>query len=260
MKIKDRLTKDGHAYRLFITVLSIFVWLALWEISAHIIGIEFIFPGAIKTLKTFFTLIFKPHFITTVLLSILRILLGLLLGILVGAITAIICIALPPLRTFVSIGMTVVRSTPVASIVMIMWIIIGSTNLPIMIALLMVSPIIWQNLMDGYKDIDRSLYEVTEVFGFTKKKRFMLLIMPSLKRYFIPAALTSVGLAWKSGVAAEIIAYTKNSIGQNIYDAKTFFEGDVMLAWTFAVILISLAFEFSVKSLSRRFIGYESRN
>ena len=252
MKTKDTLTKCRPLPRFLIVLVSIFFWLVLWEISSRLVGIEFIFPGAIRTLKTLFSLIVKPHFITTVALSILRILLGLLLGILFGAFLAIVCIIVPPINTFVSIGMTVVRSTPVASIVMILWIVIGSTNLPVMIALLMVSPIIWQNLIDGYKNIDKSLYEVTEVFGFSRKKRFRLLILPTVKHYFIPAALTSVGLAWKSGVAAEIIAYTKNSIGQSIYDAKTFFEGDVMFAWTLAVILISILFESAVKAISRR--------
>ena len=65
--------------------------------------------------------------------------------------------------------------------------------------------------------------------------------------------MTSVGLAWKSGIAAEIISYTKNSIGENIYDAKTYFEGDLLLSWTLVVIIISLIFEFAVKKISRRF-------
>jgi NitT/TauT family transport system permease protein len=77
--------------------------------------------------------------------------------------------------------------------------------------------------------------------------------MPALKRYFMPAFLTSIGLAWKSGIAAEIITYTKNSIGGNILESKNVFSGDVMLAWTLTVILLSLLLEYSVKVLVRRF-------
>jgi len=118
----------------------------------------------------------------------------------------------------------------------------------------MVMPLIWQNLMNGYEAIDPALCEVSRVFGFSRMKHLKLIVLPTLYRYFVPAVLTSVGLAWKSGIAAEIIAYTKNSIGEGIFNAKTFFEGDVMLAWTLTVVIISLSLEYLVKLLTRRFL------
>jgi NitT/TauT family transport system permease protein len=153
--------------------------------------------------------------------------------------------------------MTVIKSTPVASIVMVLWIIIGSTNLPAVIGVLMVMPIIWQNLKDGYDSIDKELYELSVAYEFSRRKRYRLLVFPALMQYFIPAILTSIGLAWKSGIAAEIIAYTKNSIGKNIYDAKGELDTPSVFAWTLAVVLISIAFEFAIKTLLRRFKAYE---
>jgi NitT/TauT family transport system permease protein len=117
----------------------------------------------------------------------------------------------------------------------------------------MVMPIIWQNLCDGFSAIDKNLSEVCDVFEFSRKKRIKLLVLPTLQKYFTPAFLTSIGLAWKSGIAAEIISYTKNSIGKNILDSKNVFDGDVMLAWTLTVVLLSLVLEYSVKALIRRY-------
>jgi NitT/TauT family transport system permease protein len=148
--------------------------------------------------------------------------------------------------------MTLVKSTPVASIIMVLWVIIGSANLPSVLGFLMVAPIIWQNLTDGFSSIDKDLSEFCDVFEFSRKKRFKILIYPTLLKYFIPAALTSIGLAWKSGIAAEILTYTKNSIGKNISDAKAYFEGTDLLAWTVTVITISLAFEFLISRVARR--------
>ncbi|MBQ8690134.1 MAG: ABC transporter permease subunit [Clostridia bacterium] len=245
-------SKKGFVLRLIITAVSILLWLAIWELAAYLIGYDFIFVGPIKTFTALCTLAGTLSFWQTVALSVLRILAGLALGILLGVTLAILCRALPIIITFVSVGMTVIRSTPVASIIMILWIIVGSTSVPVVIAVLMVAPIIWQNLMDGYESIDKDLREVTLVFNFSKRKAFVHLTLPTLLRYFVPAALTSVGLAWKSGIAAEIIAYTKNSIGKNVLDAKSYFEADVLLAWTVAVIVISLVFEYLVKYLVKR--------
>ena len=235
-------------------VLSVLIWLVLWEVLALIIDIEFIFPGAIKTFKTLSSLIFTSVFWKTIFASMYRILLGLIFGILIGIALAFLHQFLPFAQQFISIGMTLIKSTPVASIIMVLWVLIGSAHLPTAIGLLMVAPIIWQNLTDAFSSIDKDLAEVCDVFEFTPIKRFKILIYPSLLKYFVPAALTSIGLAWKSGIAAEIIAYTKNSIGKSIFDAKNYFEGDVMLAWTISVVVISLCFEQLTKFLIRRFV------
>lgn len=234
-------------------IISVLLWLLIWEVSSHIIDLDFIFPCFIKTTRKLSALILTLNFWKIVSLSILRIILGLLLGVIVAIVLFTISVCVPITKIFISVGMTVVKSTPVASVVMILWVLLGSGNLPSVIALLMVSPIIWQNLINGYEIIDKNLLEVASVFNFSWKKKLRLIIIPALTKYFIPAALTSVGLAWKSGIAAEIISYTKNSIGENIYDAKTYFEGDLLLSWTLVVIIISLIFEFAVKKISRRF-------
>lgn len=243
-----------------IIILSVALWLGIWELLSRIIGYEFIFPGVSATLGAFFKLIATRVFWKSVLTSVFRIFLGLIFGIAAGTLLAAVSNAFPPFDTFISIGMNTVKSTPVASIVMVLWIIIGSANLPTVIGLLMVMPIVWQNLKDGYNSIDPELMELSDAYEFTGFKRFRLLIFPALLRYFIPAILTSVGLAWKSGIAAEIIAYTKNSIGKNIYDAKGTLDTVSVFAWTLAVLLISIVFEFAAKTLLRRFRAYEPQS
>ena len=116
----------------------------------------------------------------------------------------------------------------------------------------MVMPIIYQNLTDGLTAIDKQLSEVSDVFEFTKKKRFMLLTFPTLKKYLVPAVITASGLGWKAEIAAEIIAYTKHSIGQGINDAKYNMDTPTVFAWTAVIILLSIALESGARYLLRR--------
>ena len=113
-------------------------------------------------------------------------------------------------------------------------------------------PIIWQNLLDGYSAIDKNLIELADVYEFSYSKRLKLLVFPTLKKYLIPALITASGLAWKAGIAAEIIAYTKNSIGQGINDAKYNMETATVFAWTLVVIVLSIALEKTTKYFLRR--------
>ena len=240
-------------YKALLTLFSVALWILLWQLIHILIGYDFLLPSVPDTMKAFFKLSFTALFWKTVLLSLTRIMIGLLLGITLGCAFALVSVYVPILDSFISIGMSIIKSTPVASIVILLWVLIEGTNLPIVIALMMVAPIIWQNLKDAYNSVDKNLYEVSIAFEFSRLKRFRHVFLPTIKGYFIPAVLTSVGLAWKSGIAAEIIAYTRNSIGKYIKDAKDSIETAEMFAWTLTVIVISLALERGIKLLLRRF-------
>ena len=62
---------------------------------------------------------------------------------------------------------------------------------------------------------------------------------------------TSVGLAWKAGVAAEILTVPLMSIGRVLSEAKTYLETVEMFAWTLTVILLSLLLELAVMGALR---------
>ena len=249
-------TSDKKYYKPLLTLCSVALWILVWQLLHVAIGYDFLFPSVTDTVKALFGLAVTSVFWKTVLLSLVRILIGLILGIAFGCIFTLISVYLPLLDSFISIGMSIIKSTPVASIVILLWVLIDGKNLPVIIALMMVAPIIWQNLKDAYNSIDKNLYEVSLAFEFSTPKRFRHVFLPTLTGYFIPAVLTSVGLAWKSGIAAEIIAYTRNSIGQYIKNAKDSFETAEMFAWTLTVVLISIALESGIKLLLRRFKTY----
>lgn len=261
MNFITKITKTKHGKLLLKSAAILFgssLWILIWSIAADLIDLEFIFPGPMKTFQALLSLIATSAFWSTVVFSFARILYGFIIGVIIGSLLAVFCRKTLFLYEFISIGMTVIKSTPVASIIMILWVLLGEDQLPCAIGVLMVAPIIWQNLINGYDAIDNKMAEVCDVFEFSQIKRFKHLTFPTLIGYFVPAALTSIGLAWKSGIAAEIITYAKNSIGRNIQDAKQFFEGDKMLAWTLVVIFISLVLEKTIAFFIRRFGKHES--
>ncbi len=234
-------------------LLSIILLLIIWEIFALIINADFVLPGVLDTFHVFFKLLIKFDFWVNVTLSIGRIVLGFMLGTIFAVILTPLTILSNFAHSFVSLIMGIIKSTPVASFIMVIWIMTGSGSVPTIIAVLIVMPIIWQNLYDGYYAIDKHLLELAAVYDFSREKKLKYIYTPSLMKYFLPAVVTSVGLAWKSGIAAEIIAYTSNSIGKEIFDARAILEGQRLFAWTVVVIILSICFERLIKYLSNRF-------
>ena len=87
------------------------------------------------------------------------------------------------------------------------------------------------------------------MYRFSLAKRLRVLVLPSLKPYFLSACKTAIGLAWKAGVAAEIIAMPPKTIGTMIGEAKLYIMSAEMFAWTLTVVLLSILIEFGVSYL-----------
>lgn len=227
-------------------------WLGIWQIASTAVNREFLLPGIPATLNALADLLADQGFYIAVALSALRVALGLLLGTIFGIILAFVCRKSDLLDSLFSPAITVIKSTPVASFILLLWVLMSGDALSVFIGFLMVMPIIYQNVSQGISAIDPQLDEVCRVFSFSFSKRLRLLVLPTVKKYLYPAIITASGLAWKAEIAAEVIAYTKNSIGQGINDAKYNMETPTVFAWTLVIVLLSVLLEKCTRSLFRR--------
>ena len=234
------------------SILPILFWLLVWQALAMLVNHEYFLPDVFTTFKTLFALLCTGVFWRSALLTLCRVIAGLVIGTALGVVLAILANELSWVRALLSPAISVIKATPVATFIVILWIMMSGNALSILIAVLMVMPIVWQNLLDAFGAIDKDLIEMASVFEFSYKKRLKLIIFPTLLKFLLPALVTATGLAWKSEIAAEIIAYTKNSIGQQINDAKYYLETPLVFAWTIVIIVCSICLERLMKYLLSR--------
>ena len=74
-------------------------------------------------------------------------------------------------------------------------------------------------------------------------QKLLYIYIPHLKPFIISACSVSIGLAWKSGVAAEIIGIPDGSLGEVLYEAKIYLNTVDLFAWTVIIVFVSVAFE-----------------
>ena len=232
-----------HLWRVCRILLVAAFWIALWAFAAWRVGKPLLFPSPLAVLTRLWELAQTKEFYTVVGNSLWSVLSGILIAVLAGCVFAALTAHVKPLRDLLLPIMTVIKATPVASFIVLAMIWIGSARVPTFITILIVLPVIWTNLDEGFLKIDPQLEEVTKIYKMSFFRRFKLLTLPSLKPYFVSACRSSLGLAWKAGVAAEIIAMPKNTIGTMIGEAKLYIETATMFAWTLTVILLSLLIE-----------------
>ena len=234
-------------------LLPILFWLSVWQVCAIIVDNSYFFPTVFETCSALFAILSSVSTYKIVALTLLRVMLGLILGIFFGCCLAVISNRFTVVRTTVSPLVSIIKSTPVATFIIILYVIMRGDLLPVFIAFLMVLPLIWQNLIDGYDSIDKNLSEVCDAFQFSYSKRFKYLILPALLKYLVPAVITASGLAWKAEISAEIIVNTVDSIGEMIYDAQYAFDTPRAFAWTLIIIFMSIILEVLTKRTLGRY-------
>ena len=248
-------TKGKNLKKLLQGALVLVFWIAVWQIASTAIGREVILPAPIAVCKRFFALAATLPFWKATFLSLFRIMSGYALGVLVGVLLGTAMHFLAPVRVIFSPFLTVVKSTPVASFILVAYFIITDTAIPIFITFLMVLPMIAACVYTALASTDKTLLEMTKVYGFSFGKKLKNLYLPTALPHFFGQALTALGLGWKAGIAAEVLCTPRDSIGKYLYDAKVYIETVDLFAYTLMVILISLVLEKLLGSFMRRVKG-----
>ena len=266
-RISPRITASNRHSRVrtLLTRFGVFIfWIALWQIAAMRVDLELVLPTPLTCLKTLLALIPTKTLWVAVGTSMGRIFAGYAAGCVIGIILGAISYFIPVLGEFIKPMLTVVKATPVSSFILLAVLWMSPNSVPVLIAALMVLPIVFGNTLTGLSEHSKELREVAHVYGLSKLDCARSLFIPAVIPYVSAAALTSLGLAWKAGIAAEILVVTKDSIGQWLYYSKLYFETAELFAWTVTVILLSFALEKIIKLLvalsdKRTAEGKESR-
>lgn len=208
-----------------------------------LVGYSFLLPSPLATCQRLLELAMTADFWIFVTASMGRILAGFSLGLVTGCFLAVVTAASPWCHDFFKPFLAVVKSTPVASFIILALVFFSSSRVPIFATFLIVLPLVWANIFSGITKTDRQLLTMARGFdmGFGAKVRHIY--VPSIVPYFSAAATTALGMAWKAGIAAEVISIPRNAIGTALYNSKIYLATADLFAWTVTIVLLSLALE-----------------
>lgn len=234
-------------------IICILIWAVLWQLIAAMVSNPLLVPGPLSVLSRMAALCTDALFWQTVSMSLLRITSGTLLSVIIGALFAVACCRFHLFELLLSPLMSIVKATPVASFIILALLWLDRDILPAFISVLIVVPVVTANLSAGIRATDGDLLEVAKIFKFGFLKKLKRLYLPSVYPYFISACRSSFGLAWKAGIAAEVLAVPALSVGKMIYDSKLYLETTDLFAWTAVVIILSVVIESVFCALFKRF-------
>lgn len=220
------------------------VWLVIWQAAAWLIDRPVIFVGPDAVGRALAQQLRQPDFWLTVMRSSVNICGGFLMAFAAGLGLGITAGRVRILKEFLEPAFGFFQSVPVASFVILALIWVGSGRLSVLISFLIVLPVIYRNTLQGMDAADAQLLEMARVFELGRWKTFVSIYWPSLFPYLLAGSRSAFGMAWKSGVAAEVIGVPGGSIGEKLYLSKIYLSTAELFAWTLVIIAVSRLFEF----------------
>ena len=213
-------------------------WLAVWQFAAAQIS-SVLFVGPVETAVRLCELSVTADFWRTIASSLCRIALGLCTGVVIGGLAAVAAHLSRPTRALLEPVLAVMKSVPVACVVVVALIWMRSVWIAALVSCFVTAPVVYAGLCSGFDALDQKLYEAFLLYHVPFARRLRYYYLPGLSPSLYACCRSCIGMAWKAGVAGEIIGLPDYSIGEQIYLSKNYLNIADLFAWTVVILAVS---------------------
>ena len=214
-------------------------WLAVWALVAGLVAQPLILPGPGAVVAALLRLVCAVGTWAILAGSGVRILGGLALAAVCGGLLAGISVRSRAFARLAAPALSFMKATPVACVVVLLLIWLGSARVSIAVVFLMALPGVYFSLAEGLAQVDKPLEQMFRLHGVRGWRLFCAHTWREVLPFVLSCARAVIGMSWKAGVAAELIGMATGTVGERIYQAKLLIETADLLAWTVLVVAAS---------------------
>ena len=218
-------------------------WLAAWMLVAALVAQPLILPGPGAVALALLRLVCDGGTWVILAGSGARILGGLALAAVCGGVLAGVSVRSRAFARLAAPALSFVKATPVACVVVLLLIWLGSSRVSIAAVFLMALPGVYFSLVEGLAQVNKPLEQMFRLHGIRGWRLFCAHTWREVLPFALSCAQAVIGMSWKAGVAAELIGMAVGTVGECIYQAKLLIETADLLAWTVLVVAASWACE-----------------
>lgn len=232
---------------------SILFLLIFWWILAACISSPLILPFPYEVLKRMGTLFVERYFWKEFVHTLFRVLLSFTITVFFGTVTGFLASLSDFFNDFLQFPLTLIRSTPVISVILLAVFWFSSNTVPVFVSVIMTLPVMITAVHTGLTTADKKLLSMAKVFRFSTYQIYRYIKIPNCRNHFFNGALNSFGLSWKVVVAGEVLSLPKYALGTDLQRAQIHLESADVLAIT----VILLIFSFILEKILRTFFFRE---
>lgn len=233
--------------KLIYLILGVIIFIILWYFTALKINSEIVFPNIPNILKKFAEIISEKSFYKDLSSSLIRVLITFTLSFLLAFIIGISAGIFSPIRYILIPIINFIRTIPTIPLILVAIIWFDNNTVPIFVSMLVIFPIMYDSITNGIINVDQKLIEMSISYNVSLKTQIINLYIPYIKPYIFTGISQSMGITWKSILAAEILALPAFGIGTKLYESHLYLDSVSLFAYCLIAIIFNGIFEIIIR-------------
>lgn len=217
--------------------------MAVWEIISYLVQDKIPFAGPAETFLALLDRALHKEFYVAVWTTFSGIALGFFAAMIIGTLLGYMAYFYKRVDYIFTPVIGFFRYIPMITftILAIMW--SKPSALAFEVSIFLSMPVIYRHTLTGLKNSDQ--HYLTRVRGIKMPpvKKFIYLYQPVKMPEYIPGCHRALNMCWKSGIIAQFLGNSVNSIGSMLYQAQNDTDAAGIFAWTIVIVALSMAFE-----------------
>ncbi len=213
------------------------VYLIGYQALALIVNKPIILPDLFSILSYFIGQASSISFYTAFLTSISRVLIGSGLALVFAFFSALLGHKYEWYRILINPFLTLVKTLPNITYILLILIWLSREVSVSVIALLIVFPASYAQMISGLDNLNIDQIEVMEIYPESFLETLLKVYIPNLLPFIFEALILSLSLGFKVGVMAEILGQVQPGLGYMLYVAKVNFDIAELFALSIWMIL-----------------------
>lgn len=236
--------------RIVLTCLSILLIPVAWQLLSWQMAQPQLIPSFPDLIRALFRLVYSPGFLVSIGTTCLRACAGLLLSLAAASITAFLLNRSEAIRFLFMPWLSLLRSVPVISFILLALIFLNPEMIPLLIAFLTMYPLLTENLLKGLMNRRDSWKMLARQFHLNAWNRLFQINYPQLRPYLFSGLASAVGFGWRAIIMGEVLSQCVDGIGKRMKEAQVFIDVPELIAWTLVAIVLSWLTDKLISRLS----------
>lgn len=236
--------------RIVLTCLSILLIPVAWQLLSWQMAQPQLIPSFPDLIRALLRLVYSPGFLVSIGTTCLRACVGLLLSLVAASITAFLLNRSEGIRLLFMPWLSLLRSVPVISFILLALIFLNQEMIPLLIAFLTMYPLLTENLLKGLMNRRDSWKMLARQFHLNAWNCLFQINYPQLKPYLFSGLASAVGFGWRAIIMGEVLSQCVDGIGKRMKEAQVFIDVPELIAWTLVAIVLSWLTDKLISRLS----------
>lgn len=221
----------------------------IWFTFGNIINNDIILPKPNDVLSQLWVLLSKNSTYIIIFNTIVNLLITVIISLVLSIMLSLLSLTSRAFNGFISVIVSIIKTLPIATIIVIILIMFGGAKSPLIITGFVVFPLQYEAIYTSFKSVDKNLIDDLKTLTSLNFTVLKDVLIPINLPFILSAIIASVGLGFKVMVMAEFITQPKNTIGMQLLYNKDMLEMTSVFAWTVLIVVLVIIFDVLVKKV-----------